>query len=248
MTKIGGRIRTPGYTEYKKGVTASQKINRKVFGDAVRCFKIQPYTGGVEPPEIGVRNRSWWYTAAGGSGLWYFNYFMKQTINELNVHGGADWCTLPGPEAWYTKENAPDQINSGYTATWAVESLDGDTQHVFFIKPPTMKRLHLFVYAWSRADVYEHPGEMIFQKRNDDWPEGGPTWNNYPGEGEEFLHIDGIVSMNWIEKWVVINVPNCKVVQIKTHSPDTEPEFPTTLAFVTGPWDDWPTNQPYWTA
>ncbi len=73
-------------------VSAWQCAHRIIFGKCVKCFNKQPDEGGVEPPELGYRNRSWWYTDAGGSGLWYYTYFIKQTIIKYLTGVTPLWC------------------------------------------------------------------------------------------------------------------------------------------------------------
>ena len=69
-----------------------QIAQRRKFTRAVACFRKQPHTGGVEPPTKGARNRSWWYNQAAGSGLFYYDYFIQQTLLALNNPEPPDWC------------------------------------------------------------------------------------------------------------------------------------------------------------
>jgi hypothetical protein len=72
--------------------SATQLRQRADFLTCKNCFKLQPLTGGVEPPYLGPRNRSWWYAAAGPSGLWYYNYFMKLSLPLVSAGYTPDWC------------------------------------------------------------------------------------------------------------------------------------------------------------
>ncbi len=83
-------------------VSAWQCAHRLIFGKCVQCFNKQPEDGGVEPPTLGYRNRSWWYTDAGGSGLWYYTYFIKQTIIKYLTGVTPLWCMKPADWSAYT--------------------------------------------------------------------------------------------------------------------------------------------------
>lgn len=72
--------------------TEAQLLVRNSFKASCDCFGVQPKTGGATPPETGPRNRSWWYNQSQGSGLFYYNYFMKQTIPEYLYTTPPDWC------------------------------------------------------------------------------------------------------------------------------------------------------------
>lgn len=67
----------------------------EIFLECIECFGRQPEEGGVEPPEIGPRNRSWWYTAAIDSGLFYYTYFMGQTLPYRFAGEYPDWWDWP---------------------------------------------------------------------------------------------------------------------------------------------------------
>jgi len=74
------------------GPSSAQQEVRSTFRACCDCFNKQPETGGATPPAIGPRNRSWWYAQAGASGLWYYNYFMQQTLNAYFSNSPPDWC------------------------------------------------------------------------------------------------------------------------------------------------------------
>lgn len=69
-----------------------QIAQRIKFSRACKCFNRQTHTGGATPPALGPRNRSWWYDQSAGSGLFYFDYFMQQTLNAFSLSDSADWC------------------------------------------------------------------------------------------------------------------------------------------------------------
>ena len=72
--------------------SAAQREVRRAFKRCVNCFKIQPDAGGVTPPAEGPRNRSWWYNDSLGSGLFYYDYFIQQSMPHMLSAGLPDWC------------------------------------------------------------------------------------------------------------------------------------------------------------
>jgi len=71
-------------------VTSAQKKVRDAFKKCVICFRNQPESGGVTPPDIGPRNRSWWYSQAGGE--WYYNYFIRESWQTFFDDDIPEWC------------------------------------------------------------------------------------------------------------------------------------------------------------
>ena len=78
--------------------SAAQRLVRAAFKKSCNCFGAQPATGGVTPPTIGPRNRSWWYDAAAGSGLWYYDYFIQQSWPDFYANNVPDWCNMVDQE------------------------------------------------------------------------------------------------------------------------------------------------------
>lgn len=60
--------------------SAAQLYVRNIFLRAISYFHAQPPTGGWDGASPGPRGRDWWYTQSAGSGLFYYNYFMKLTL------------------------------------------------------------------------------------------------------------------------------------------------------------------------
>lgn len=72
------------------GPSDLQEKVRAAFKKCTVCFNAQPKTGGVEPPDIGPRDREWWYDQAGAN--WYYNYFIGETWNIFYNGNIPDWC------------------------------------------------------------------------------------------------------------------------------------------------------------
>ena len=98
MKKVGGIIRAnnTAMRKYPKHLTgegtALQQWYRHRFSISVSWFRGQPYVGGVPVHKLGGRLRSWWFNEAIGSGLWYVNYFMKQSLPLVYTDVLPDWA------------------------------------------------------------------------------------------------------------------------------------------------------------
>lgn len=98
MKKVGGIIRADNtamkkYPEHLVGEGSElQRWYRVKFGQAVGWFRGQPLAGGVPVGKLGGRNRSWWYAQADGSGMWYVNYFMYQSLPFIYADDAPDWA------------------------------------------------------------------------------------------------------------------------------------------------------------
>jgi len=60
-----------------------QIITRQIFTSCVECFRRQLNYEAITNPAIGYKSRGYWYQAATSSGLWYYDYFMQQTLNVM---------------------------------------------------------------------------------------------------------------------------------------------------------------------
>jgi len=93
--------------------SAGRAYVRKIFKECAECFGKQPLTGGVEPPAIGPRNRSWWYDNDPGTPPIYYNWFMKQSLDIRFAGGWPDWCKEISTEEDSFVENSNPGINFG---------------------------------------------------------------------------------------------------------------------------------------
>ena len=100
--------------------SAAQSKVRDAFKMSCNCFRRQPDSGGVVPPSLGPRDRSWWYNAAVGSGLWYYDYFIQKTLPFFYAGIIPDWCGVffPGwiEPTWYAGGNVHSAPSCG--AAW----------------------------------------------------------------------------------------------------------------------------------
>lgn len=72
--------------------TERQIFVRQCFKRSTICFGCQPQTGGVEPPDIGPRARTWWYDECGAYDVDYYRFFMHATISPYFDGWTPDWC------------------------------------------------------------------------------------------------------------------------------------------------------------
>jgi hypothetical protein len=188
----------PDYSYYKRSMSPKRWKVRTNFGAACRCFNKQPDTGGVEPPEKGYRNRTWWYNAAVGSGLFYFNYFMQQTLNSLKTGKAPIWCDAGNPTLWALAEDFPDQVNADSSYAYLTDSDDPIRRRVAIQRVPPLMLLSFFrenIYI-DGIPPYEGflPCIWKFYEIKTPWqgpPLGeGPTWNNTPVIGDPFYTVD----------------------------------------------------------
>ena len=81
-----------GERQKEMSPSPGQSRVRAAFKSAALCFAKQPDTDGAEPPSVGYRGRDWWYDQSQSSGLFYYDYFMQQTIPIFLDNLIPDWC------------------------------------------------------------------------------------------------------------------------------------------------------------
>lgn len=101
-------FRIPHMRSPLRGAPSPAQVDvRTDFKKCVDCFNKQPTEGGAEPPDLGPRNRSWWYDDAIGSGLWYYNYFIQQSMPGYQSNNPPNWCKYTEwVETWDSAEPA----------------------------------------------------------------------------------------------------------------------------------------------
>ena len=97
-------------------VTWAQCEHRHLFGRSVKCFNLQPDTGGATPPDLGPRGRDWWFNDAIGKLPWYYNWFMYETLNSYVAGSIPDWCKIVGVDTSVTDPDNPNY--AGWPHTW----------------------------------------------------------------------------------------------------------------------------------
>jgi hypothetical protein len=183
-------------------VSIDQKIHREKFIKCVKCFNCQPQTGGWEPPAIGPRDREWWYAAAAGSGLWYYDYFIQQTINIYLVNGHPDWCRRMLYNITYVKDTEPDE-NYGNDHTAIVGISPTETFRIWLARgEPIWTKLTM---RWASISTPHQPPEgitIVAHGQQEDWEENEITWNNQPELGP----VTGTTVLTYGAEWQTINL------------------------------------------
>jgi len=117
--------------------TLAQKTVRARFKKCVRCFNTQPYSGGVLPPDIGARDRGFWYAEAESSGLWYYDYFIQQTMLQYKT-GTPQWCATYAVGDAHTSTRQPNN-NFGFLSLVSIGDISAGflaTDYYAYISPP----------------------------------------------------------------------------------------------------------------
>ena len=114
------------------GVTDPMCLHREIFGKCVKCFNAQPKTGGAEPPDVGPRNREWWYNEAEYYGMWYYNFFMQETLYSYTQEVVPEWCRTIVTKATYVDSMNPYK---NYNNELSLKSQQVDPPHmIIFMK------------------------------------------------------------------------------------------------------------------
>jgi len=207
-----GGINIDGPTKNGGRVSAAQILQRQVFVNAVHCFNKQPKTGGVVPPNIGPRNRSWWYNASLTSGLWYYNYFMQQTINAILGGDIPDWCKVFVQE--YSNISSVSPSNTGYKRTPIILQNNGSNEWQIWAKKPNFTPRYLLLYLRSffksgaepakfKIEVYEAGANIDYATL---------TWNTKPLTSSLIGSIEGTPVT---DDYIVIPCPTIKNACVK---------------------------------
>jgi len=123
QTRPDGTLKRRSPFKINPKPSAEQLAVRNIFLAARNCFKNQFRYKAITAPTTGYRSRGYWYNDSMGSGLFYYTYFMQQTLNIMFgplIHDKypfagqqtPDWCSSCNKaEEWtYTPMAADDFI------------------------------------------------------------------------------------------------------------------------------------------
>jgi len=210
-------FRVPSMQDPGKNPTPLQRAQREIFTKCVSCFNGQPSTGGKTPPDIGPRARTWWFTDAIGSGLWYFDYFMQQSLDTYIAGAIPDWCYNLGRGDSATCESEPDR-NFGTREYVEVGNFAGYPFWGWIQKTyPTSKTLRIWIIGVIGEITGEQTYWLDFYTCHNRWVEGYITWNNQPEIGELF-HTEELVGID--HKFLEITPPETSSIVVKYRGPD----------------------------
>lgn len=161
-----------------QNASSAQAPVRTAFKKCINCFNKSPQTGGATPPDIGFRSREWWYAAAGGSGLWYFDYFVQQSWATFFGDDTPDWCKAEGIADSFTYALYPDTKYGGANQV-SVRNRGGNEVQYGYMK--TNLNNPSYVHVLVRYSFGTTGPISVYV--GGEWEEVTLTWNNQPPLG-----------------------------------------------------------------
>lgn len=209
--------------QVKQPGTSDQGGVWDLFLQATRCFAKQPDAGGVEPPAIGPRNRSWWYDQSISSGLFYYDYFMKETLALLHQDIIPDWCKILATDDSAVLHEDPDN-NYGGEATLDIYVAPGEVPYELtrlWLKTPGEGSKILYLYCRAISVVGGLVRQIgVYQQLPGSWAENVITWNNQPVIGSKITSFSSADLS--VDTWLAISIGTADSVCIKFED-ETEP-------------------------
>jgi len=206
----------PPFRNTGKNPTPAQLEHRAIFQDCVKCFNVQPYSGGYPWNLLGPKNRSLWFSMASGSGLWYYDYFIQQSINTYLATGVPQWC-----KTYLTKDTFISSLspNTNYgTRTYVYAGLPvGGEQWAWWNKiDPNANILRIWINGTLGPIGAQEAYYLDFYTSAGPWTETGLKWNNKPAIGALF-HSEQ--SYGNFSGYIYITCPNVYSIVAKFRGP-----------------------------
>lgn len=239
-----GRIRP----EHPMGarVTMAQFEHRKLFRRSCDCFNMQDPTHDILDPPTGPKSRGYWFDQAITSGLWYYDYFIQQTLDIYLLGETPVYCQkLITGDSWVDTA-APDRGHGEEDEIFAQFSLTRSSWIYVTKNDPTTNIFHFFIqymiwYPWIEG------AKVTF----DFWKVAGPidemgiTWNNKPVLQEKIGTLE--IPYDSDDTWHEIEIPNIKAFAITARGPSplSNYEHGAQIASRESP-PEWG-EAPYWT-
>lgn len=163
--------------------TLYQEVVRTMFKACVRGFNNQVASGGATPPALGPRDYSWWYNAASGSGLWYYDYFIQQTMDSIIDVDVPPWTFQYMTGDSLVMSEAPDTPGYAGWAVWLGKKVG--FEHWYLIKkgPANYNYLAFWITAFEPSPVGWDSVILDCYDLVGGWNYWTVTWNNKPGVG-----------------------------------------------------------------
>jgi len=194
-------FRVPRMQDDGKNPTAAQRAHRTIFKKCVACYNNQPYEHGETPPDIGPRNRSWWFDEADGSGLWYYDYFMQQTLDVYIAGNVPDWCKEICERDTYTSESNPTTHYNTSEIVVMAETPGAEMWGYVRKDDPRYKTLHLYIIGNAGGPGKDVPYWLDFYIQETYWNGAVLDWDNQPAPGALIYTLD---MLGEFEGWVEI--------------------------------------------
>lgn len=175
--------RLPKYPDAYFSGTPLQNAIRLAFRRCVDCYNAAPFSGGATPPASGPRSREWWYNAAGGSGLWYYDYFIQQTIPDFINEVTPVWCRT-NLTADANVQSANPNTNYGGASGNVPAYAPAGVSYAYIKNPyPPLSTWHAYVYLTSPFGPEDYLWKIGVYAVASNWAEYSITWNNRPPLG-----------------------------------------------------------------
>lgn len=160
--------------------TPLQNAVRLAFRRCVDCYNLSPETGGAVPPNYGLRSREWWYNAAGPSGLWYYDYFIQQSMGYYLQLQAPPWCSLLLADTNYVSEIRPTWNFWQYIYLPVGTNNNGNERSLIKIPDNSLLSVGLIVFTTSPFTPPSASFTLGVYQISDAWNPQTVTWNTQP--------------------------------------------------------------------
>lgn len=215
----GFKIRGLGFHDYDSHCTKKQSAHRRLFAAATDCFGEQPMVGGVNWGEQGVISREKWWIAAIPSGLWYYDYFMKENLNVIKQARAPLWWERYQNCCVEIEEDDPNQEGYNRDFCSVIGSHSGGRKYVILKKPENMKYLYIHQARCYYPDLEERTVHVEIHALDvpiDDLP---MTWDQHHAAIEDIgtriddFYIQSDTSMwTYLTVWRRFLIPSCQAI------------------------------------
>jgi hypothetical protein len=197
--------------DYGSNVSPAQLLQRDIFLSAVKCWRKQPATGGATPPAIGPRSREWWFDDSLGSDLFYYNYFMQQTMITILSGAVPDWCKSVISSLSWIASNNPSYTYSAANY-FVLRDYPPYTYNVM-IQNTTGRTGTLFCKVRSLSATFGDPKKANISVNivADGWAYNSVTWNTQPSILSVYNSTVYDVSVG---SWVGIPLPSSEHISL----------------------------------
>ena len=222
----------PDWTYYIKGQKGKRIRAKTTFAASARCFNKQPPVGGVVPPNRGYRARTWWFDEAIGTGLWYYCYFIQQTINWFNTYKEAPpWCDCGNPDVFmWDSYDQTLNYNMAYQELYYVYIPEYGLQErgVLIRTMPRGRVLNILLTDIYSSDGKEYDVDIKFYKDEAifevDLPDVYPCYDNSPREALSFWSVRRRCGYAYDWDWLTVDLGDMRGVIICIEPAEYVPE------------------------
>lgn len=228
----GFQIKGLGFHDYDSHATKKQSAQRRLFAAAVDCFNQLLPTGGVNWNVVGQMSRDTWFDAAYNVGEWYFNYFMRESLDEIVNYRAPDWWWRYKNCCVDILENAPETEGANQKYNTAIDSASGNKQYIIFKKPVGMNYLYFHKKWCAYTDGVARGIDIIISKIVVSLDIDLVNWNHFHAMAENPLleikrwTIQSDANVNhYSPQWYKIDAPDCQAIAIHIAGEETSPSL-----------------------